>query len=79
MLENILRTKCTDLGYINLLIMDTDMREHGTKADVKDSECIRIEMAKLNPVTGRMEFLTFLALKTLLIQYLLLQFIIPKY
>lgn len=68
-----------DLGFINLLIMDTGTRGHGMKAEDKDLECIHIEMEKPNPVTGRMEFSTFLALRILLIPCPLSQFIIPKY
>lgn len=79
MLVNILLIKCMDLAFINLLTMDTATRGLGMKAEGKDLECIHIEMEKPNPVTGRMEFLTFPALRILLIQCPPLQFIIPKY
>ena len=68
-----------DLGFTNLLIMDTDMRVLGMKAEGKDLECIHIETEKPDPVTGRTEFSTFRALRALLIQYPLSQFTIPKY
>lgn len=78
MLVNTLRTRCMDLGYIVLQIA-IDMKEPGMREEGKDLECIHLEIVKPNPVTGKMESLTFQAHRTLLTRFLLLVSIIPKY
>lgn len=75
---NILRTRCMVLAF-TVLQMAIVMKEHGMKAEGKDSECIHLEMVNPNLVTGKMESSTFQAHRTLLIQFLLLESIIPKY
>ncbi|XP_052728369.1 uncharacterized protein LOC108329387 isoform X2 [Vigna angularis] len=69
--------RCMVLGYI-ILQMAIYMKEPGMKVEDKDLACIHLEMVKPNPVTGKMDFLTFQALKALLIQFLLLVYLIPK-
>lgn len=78
MLENILRTRRMDLGYI-ILQMDIDMRVPGMRVEGKGLECTHLEMGKPNLVTGKVEFLTSQAPRTPPIQYLLLVSIILKY
>lgn len=75
---NTSRIRCMGLGHI-VLQMAIDMKEPGMRAEGKDLECIRLEMAKPNPVTGKMESLTFRAHRTPLTQFLLLVSIIRKY
>lgn len=77
-LENILLTRCTALGFINLP-MGTATRGPGMRVEGKGLECTHSETARHNLVTGKMEFLTFQAHRIQRTLYLLLLSIIPKY
>lgn len=73
-----MQIRCMDLGSISLQ-MCIGMKEHGMRVEGKGLECTHSEMVKLNLVTGKMGFLTFLARRIQLTLYLLLLFIIQKY
>lgn len=78
MQENILQTRCMDLGCTVLQTV-IGMRELGMREEDKALGCTHLGMGKHSQVTGRMGFLMFQALRTQLLLYLLLQFIIPRF
>jgi hypothetical protein len=75
---NIVQTRCMDLGYI-VLQMVIVMKEPGMRGKDKVLECTRLEMEKLNLVTGKMESLMFQAHRMPHFQFPLLVSITPEY